>query len=36
MTTYRDLKVEKERLWEKKATVVPVAIGALGAITEIS
>ena len=32
ITTYQDLKVEVERLWEKKATVVPVVIGALGAI----
>ena len=27
-----DLNVEVERLWEKKATVVPMVIGALGAI----
>ena len=32
ITKYQDLKVEVERLWEKKATVVPVMIGALGAI----
>ena len=32
ITKYQDLKVEEERLWEKKATVVPVVIGALGAI----
>ena len=32
ITKYQDLKVEVERLWEKKATVVPVVIGALGAI----
>ena len=31
ITKYQDLKVEEERLWEKKATVVPVVIGALGA-----
>ena len=30
---YQDLKVEVERLWEKKATIVPVVIGALGVIT---
>ena len=29
---YQDLKVEVERLWERKANVVPVVIGALGAI----
>ena len=32
ITKYQDLKVEVERLWEKKATVVPVVIGALRAI----
>ena len=32
ITKYQDLKIEVERLWEKKATVVPVVIGALGAI----
>ena len=32
ITKYQDLKVEVERLWEKKATVVPVMIGALEAI----
>ena len=32
ITKYQDLKVEVKRLWEKKATVVPVVIGALGAI----
>ena len=32
ITKYQNLKVEVERLWEKKATVVPVVIGALGAI----
>ena len=32
ITKYQDLKIEIERLWEKKATVVPVVIGALGAI----
>ena len=28
----QDLKIEVERLWERKATVVPVVIGALRAI----
>lgn len=32
ITKYQDLKIEVERLWEKKAMVVPVVIGALGAI----
>ena len=32
ITKYQDLKVEVERLWEKKATVVPVVIGTLGVI----
>ena len=32
ITKYQDLIVEVERLWEKKATVVLVVIGALGAI----
>ena len=27
------MKVDVERLWEKKATVAPVVIGALGAIS---
>ena len=31
-TKDQDLKVEVERLWGKKATVVPVRIGALGKI----
>ena len=29
---HQDLKIKVERLWEKKAIVVPVVIGALGAI----
>ena len=33
ITKYQDLKVEEERLWEKKTTAVPMVIGALGAIT---
>ena len=32
ITKYQDLKIEVERLWEKKATVVPVMIRAPGAI----
>ena len=32
ISKYQDLKVEVERLWEKKATVVPVVIEALGVI----
>ena len=30
---YQDLKMEIERLWEKQATVVPIVIGSLGAIS---
>ena len=32
ITKYQDLKIEVERLWERKAMVVPVVIGALEAI----
>lgn len=32
ITRYKDLQIEIQRLWKKKATVVPVVIGALGAI----
>ena len=32
ITKYPDLKIEEELLWEKKATAVPVVIGAQGAI----
>ena len=32
ISKYQDLRIEVERLWEKKATVVPVVVGALGAI----
>ena len=32
ITKYQDLKIKVERHWEKKATVMPVVIGALGAI----
>ena len=32
ITKYQNLKIEVEQFWEKKATVVPVVIGALGAI----
>ena len=32
ITKYQDLKIEVERLWEKKATVVTVVIGSLEAI----
>ena len=32
ISKYQDLRIEVERLWEKKATVVPVVVGALGTI----
>ena len=32
ITKYHDLKIEEERFWEKKATVVRVVIAAPGAI----
>ena len=32
ISKYQDLRIEVERLWEKKATVVRVVVGALGAI----
>ena len=32
LSRYQDLKIEVARLWERKATVVPVVVGALGAI----
>jgi len=32
LSRYQDLKIEVVRLWERKATVVPVVVGALGAI----
>ena len=35
ITKYQDLKIEVERLWEKKATVLSVVIGALGTILRV-
>ena len=32
VTNYHDLRVELQSLWKKKATVVPIVVGALGAI----
>ena len=32
ITKYQDLKIEVEKLWEKKAIVVPVVFSDLGAI----
>ena len=29
---YQDLRIEVQRLWEKKAVVIPVVVGALGAV----
>ena len=34
VTKYEDLKVEVERLWEKKATAMPVVIGAFIKVVE--
>jgi hypothetical protein len=34
ITKYQDLRIEIERLWGVKAEVVPVVIGALGAVTK--
>ena len=34
ISKYQDLQIEVERLWEKKATVVPMVIGALKATTK--
>jgi len=31
-TKYQDLRIEPERLWQKKTVMVPVVIGALGII----
>src|SRR5271168_1218221 len=32
ITKYQDLRIEIERIWEKRTTVVPIVIGALGVI----
>ena len=32
VTSYHDLTVELQSLWKKKATIVPIVVGALGAI----
>jgi len=34
ITKYQDLRIELERLWNKKTRIIPVVIGALGAISE--
>ena len=33
MTKYQDLVLEIQRLWNVKAEVIPIVIGALGAVT---
>ena len=33
ISKFQNLKIEIERLWEKEATVVPVVIGSLSAIS---
>ena len=30
---YQDLRIELERLWKKKTTMIPIVIGALGSVT---
>ncbi len=32
ITKYQDLGIEIQRIWEKRITVVPIVIGALGTI----
>ncbi|XP_053149009.1 uncharacterized protein LOC128343627 isoform X2 [Hemicordylus capensis] len=32
ITKYKDLQIEIERLWQKKTKIIPVVIGALGAV----
>ena len=34
ITKYQDLRIEIERLWRKKTTIIPVVIGALGAVSK--
>ena len=31
---YQDLRIELERLWQKKTFVIPIVIGALGALSK--
>jgi len=33
ITKYQDLRIELEHLWNKKTRIIPVVIGALGAIS---
>ena len=32
LSKYQDLKIEVQRLWERKVDMVPIVVGALGAI----
>jgi len=34
VTKYKDLRIELEHLWHKKTRIIPVVIGALGAISQ--
>ena len=33
ITKYQDLRIELEHLWHKKTRIIPVVIGALGAVS---
>jgi len=34
LSKYQDLRIEQERLWQKRTVIVPVVIGALGSISK--
>ena len=33
-TNYQDLRLKVQRLWDVKATVIPIVVGALGTVSE--